>query len=78
LNLQFFTVAAFRKQGSPPNPAVSSLNWRITIMLEIRGNESNINVRRSSGVCSPWSSVGEGTFIEATAFAGKIAHISLN
>jgi hypothetical protein len=76
--LRYFTVAAFRKRSYPPNPAVSSLIWRITIMLEIRGNASNIYVRRSSGVCSPWSSVGEGTFIEATAFAGKIAHISLN
>jgi hypothetical protein len=47
-------------------------------MLEFCTKASSIALRRSSGVRYPRSFVGEGTFIEAAAFAGKIAHISLN
>jgi hypothetical protein len=47
-------------------------------MLEFGRNAFIICVRRSSGIGYPRSFVGESTFIEAAAFAGKIAHISLN
>jgi hypothetical protein len=60
------------------NSAVSALNQCVTIMLEFCTKASSIALRRSSGVRYPRSFVGEGTFIEAAAFAGKIAHISLN
>ena len=50
----------------------------MTIILEFGRKASNICLRRSSGVSYPRSSVGEGTFIEAAAFAGRAAHISLN
>jgi hypothetical protein len=61
-----------------PNSAVSVLIQCVTITLEFFVKAYNIYPRRSSGVRYPRSFVGEGTFIEAAAFAGKIAHISLN